>query len=78
MKKIALNEYLRKDVQNYFINSWDKHKIIRKIKVNPGLSATKLISQLYEETIKKIHPDTVRRALKESDYNDRVVLKNRS
>ena len=50
--KIALNQYLRKDVQNYLINSWDKRKIIRKIKVNPALSPTKLASELYKETNK--------------------------
>ena len=41
------------------INSRDKRKIIRKIKVNPGLSATKLTSELYEEPNKKVYPDTV-------------------
>ena len=57
------------------INSRDKRKIIRKIKVNPGLSATTLTSELYEETNKKVHPNTVRQALKESGYNGRVACK---
>lgn len=52
-----------------------RDKLIRKIKVNLGLSATKLTSELYEETSKKIYPNTVRRALKESDYNGRVARK---
>ena len=29
--------------------------------------------ELYEETSKNIHPDTVHRALKESNYNGRVA-----
>ena len=55
-------------------DSWDKRKIIRKIKINPGLSTTKLTSELYKETSKKVHSDTVRRTLKESGYNGRVAL----
>jgi len=34
-----------------------------------------LISELYEEINKKVHTDTIRRALKESGYNGRVVCK---
>ena len=34
-----------------------------------------MTSELYKETSKKVHPDTVRRALKESGYNDRVAHK---
>ena len=49
------------------LDSRDKRKIIRK--VNPRLSATKLTSELYEETSKKVH-----RALKE-DYNNRIARK---
>ena len=41
------------------LDSRDQHKIIRNIKVNPELSATKLTSELYKETNKKIYPDTV-------------------
>jgi len=31
--------------------------------------------QLYEETNKKVHPDILRRVLKESGYNGRVACK---
>lgn len=53
----------------------DKRLIIRKIKKDPGLSAPKLTAELFEETRKKVHPDTVRRALKENGYNGRVARK---
>jgi len=57
------------------LDSRDKCKIIRKIKVNLRLSATKLTSELYEEISKKVDPDTVHRALKESGYNGKVTRK---
>jgi len=54
------NQYLRKDIifRTKLLDSRDKRKIIKK--VNPGLSATKLTSELYEETSKKVHSNTVR------------------
>jgi len=36
------------------LDSRDKHKIIGKIKVNPGLSTRKLTSELYEKINKKV------------------------
>lgn len=48
--------------------------MIKKIKY-PGLSAPKLTTELFEETDKKVQPDTVHRALKTSSYNGRVARK---
>lgn len=42
----------------------DERKIIRKIKVNPSLSAPKLADELLIETGKKVHPQTIHRTLK--------------
>ena len=52
--------------------------MIKKIKVNPRLTAKKLTSELYKETRKKVHPDTIRRALKESGYNGKRGARKKS
>lgn len=46
---------------------------MRKIKENPKLSTPKLTTEYYRETGKKVHPDTIRNALKSEGYNDRVA-----
>lgn len=53
----------------------DQRKIIRKIKVNPSLSASKLGDELLIETEKKVHPQSIRRALKKGGHNGRVAQK---
>lgn len=74
--KIALNQCLRQERLKITWLAGDKRENIRKIKVNPGLRApSKLTSELYKETSKKVHLDTVRRALKESVYNGRIARK---
>ena len=53
----------------------DKRKIIRKVNKDPKLSAPRLAAELFKETGKKVHSDTVRRMLNESGYNGRVPRK---
>lgn len=53
----------------------DRRNIVRKIKKDPALSASKLSAELFEESGKKVHPDTVRRVLQEYGYNGRVARK---
>ncbi|XP_053985494.1 uncharacterized protein LOC128879942 [Hylaeus volcanicus] len=53
----------------------DKRKLIRIMKKDPSLSAPKLATELLNETRKKIHPQTIRRVLKDSGYNERVARK---
>lgn len=57
------------------LDARDERKIIRKIKKDPGLSAPKLINELFKESGKKVHPDTVRCVLKNHGYNGRVARK---
>ncbi|XP_076397962.1 uncharacterized protein LOC143266309 [Megachile rotundata] len=51
----------------------DERKMIRKVKVNPSLSAPKLADELLMETGKKVHPQTIRKTLKKSGYNGKVA-----
>ncbi|KAK2579096.1 hypothetical protein KPH14_008495 [Odynerus spinipes] len=57
------------------LDARDKRKLIRKIKKDPTLSAPKLAAELLNEVGKKVHPQTIRRALKENGYNGRVARK---
>lgn len=47
--------------------------ILRKVKVNPKLSAPKLTTEVAREFGKVINPETVRRLLRENEYNGRVA-----
>ncbi|XP_076395357.1 uncharacterized protein LOC143265686 [Megachile rotundata] len=57
------------------LDSREKRAIIRKIKINPGLSAPALTTELAAETGKKVHVDTVRNVLKNAGYNSRTARK---
>lgn len=57
------------------LDTRDKRKLLRKIKNDPTLSAPKLATELLNEAGKKVHPQTIRRALKDSGYNGRVARK---
>jgi hypothetical protein len=48
---------------------------VRKVKKDPGLSDPKLSADLFEKSGKKVHPDTIRRVLKEYGYNGGVARK---
>ena len=57
------------------LDTRDKRNIIWKIKKDPILSAPKLAAEIFNKTGKKVHPQTIRRTLKESSYNERVARK---
>lgn len=57
------------------LDARDKRKLIRKIKKDLTLSAPKLAAELLNEAGKEVHPQTIRRALKEEGYNGRVARK---
>lgn len=53
----------------------DERCILRKIKVDPKVSAPKLTKELARERNVHVHPETVRRAIKRNGYNGRVARK---
>lgn len=53
----------------------EKRKLIRKVKANPRISAPKLTVELYEDTGKMVHPETVRRVLRSEGFNGRIARK---
>ena len=61
--------------QPKILDTCDKRNIIRKIKKDSTLSAPKLAVEIFNETGKKVHSQTIRRTLKESGYNGWVARK---
>lgn len=57
------------------LNSREERLIVRKVKVNPTISAPKIASEVLEESRKKVSPETVRRTLRQAGYNGRVARK---
>lgn len=57
------------------LNIRERRQVVRKIEKNPHLSAPKLASEVSKETGKRVHPQTIRRTLKENGYNSRVARK---
>ncbi|XP_017754886.1 PREDICTED: uncharacterized protein LOC108547048 [Eufriesea mexicana] len=53
----------------------EKRGMVRKIKANPRSSVPKLAAEHYEETGTRVHPETIRRTLRQHGYNDRVCRK---
>lgn len=51
----------------------EKNIIIRKIQRNPKLSAPILTAEYYDETKKKVHPETIRRVLRDNGYHNRIA-----
>jgi len=45
---------------------------VRKIRDNPRLSARLVVNDVKEELGKSCHPETIRRVLREHDFNARV------
>ncbi|GFQ70315.1 hypothetical protein TNCT_352981 [Trichonephila clavata] len=50
----------------------DARAIVRKVKINPKISAPKLADQIATASGKKVHTETVRRIIRSGGYNDRV------
>ena len=63
---------IRQNGRPKLLDSREERKIVRKIKNDPKGSAIKLAAELFQESGKKVHPDTVRRVLKNHGYNGRV------
>jgi len=57
------------------LSSRDKRNIIKKIVINPRLSAPKLAADFALETGKTIHAENIRRVLRKSGFNGRVSRK---
>ena len=53
----------------------EKCLLIRKIKVDPKLSAPKLAAELHQETGKLVNHETVRKHIRKAGYNGRVARK---
>lgn len=60
---------------NKIFNSTDERYIIRKIKENPKLSAPKLAIEVKNELGKSCSAETIRRVLRDHDFNGRVARK---
>lgn len=58
---------------NKIFNAADERYIVRKIKTNPKLSAPKLAIEVQHELGKSCSAETVRRVLREHDFNGRVA-----
>lgn len=64
-----------RNAPNKIFNEWDERYIIRKIKENPKLSAPKLASEVQLGLGKSCCAETVRRVLRDNDFNGRVARK---
>lgn len=66
-----------RNAPNKIFNESDERWIVRKIKANPKLSAPKLATEIEDTLGKSCSAETVRRVLREHDFNGRVARKNR-
>lgn len=60
---------------NKIFNPTDERYIVRKIRENPKLSAPKIANEVEAELGKSCHPETIRRVLREHDFNGRIARK---
>ncbi|XP_053968350.1 uncharacterized protein LOC128869773 [Anastrepha ludens] len=63
---------------NKIFDERDERLIVRKIKENPMLSASKLLNEVQQEVGKSCCVETVRRVLREKDFNRRIARKSHS
>lgn len=64
-----------RNAPNKTFTELEERRIIRKIKVNPKVSAPKLTEDVEREMGKKCSVETVRRVLREHNFNGRVARK---
>lgn len=57
------------------LNDYDKRIIMKKVRQDPRKSAPSLAAEMAQEHDKKVHPETIRRAIRENGYNGRVARK---
>lgn len=58
---------------NKIFNDADERYIVRKIKKNPKLSAPKLVAEVKNELNKSCSAETIRRILRNHDFNGRIA-----
>lgn len=64
-----------RNAPNKIFNPTDERYIVRKIRDNPRISARQVANDVKEELGKSCHPETIRRVLREHDFNGRVPRK---
>lgn len=64
-----------RNAPNKTFTELEERRIVRKIKVNPKISAPKLTVEVENEMGKKCSVETVRRVLRENNFNGRVARK---
>jgi hypothetical protein len=57
------------------VTACDERWIMRQIKNNPKLSATKMTSEIENNFHKNVNPDIVRRVLRKNNFHGRVARK---
>lgn len=57
------------------LNAHDERWILRQVKKNPKISAPKLTANLENYCGKSVSPETVRRVLRNNNYNGRIARK---
>lgn len=57
------------------LNDHDKRVIMRKVREDPKISAPLLAAEMAAEGGRSVHPETIRRVIREKGYNGRVARK---
>lgn len=57
------------------LNKREERRVIRKIKLDPKVSAPNIASQIAEECEKRVNPETIRRIIRREGYNGRIARK---
>lgn len=68
-------EFIQQTGQPKKLTETEERAIVRKIKINPRLSAPKIVTEVSTEFGKTISESTVRRIIKREGYNGRVARK---
>ena len=68
-------EFKKQTGQPKKLTEMEERNIVRKIKVNPRLSAPKIVTEVKTELGKSISESTARRIIKRQGYNGRVARK---
>ncbi len=58
------------------LNECDGRLVLRKVKLNPKLSAPKIASNTADECKKHVNPETIRRIIRRAGYNGRAARRN--
>ncbi len=55
------------------LNERNERLVLRKVKLNPKLSAPKIASNIEDECKKHVNPETIRRIIRRAGYNGQVA-----